>query len=139
MCIFLFLTTSKSKTWTKCLTVFYCQVFRFYFELIEPFLRLLVVDDYFNGFDVSVCHNKNDALILVFPKISASLSDKKRQLNGTDCVLATVFVFCYSSPKVDRQRIYNHFCSFSELKKSFHLRLFLKLGARLAIMPKELK
>ena len=119
--------------------MFYFKVFKFYFELIEPFLRLLVVDDKFNGFDVSVCHNKNDALILVFPKISASLSDKKRQLNGTDCVLATVFVFCYSSPKVGRQRIYNHFCSFSELKKSFHLRLFLKLGARLAIMPKELK
>ena len=139
VCIFLFLTTSKSKTWTKCLTVFYFQVFKFYFEFIESLLRLLVVDDKFNGFDVSVCHNKNDALIFVFPKISASLSDKKRQLNGTDCVLATVFVFCYSSPKVGRQRIYNHFCSFSELKKSFHLRLFLKLGARLAIMPKELK
>ena len=139
VCIFLFSTTSMSKTWTKCLTVFYFQVFKFYFEFIESLLRLLVVDDKFNGFDVSVCHNKNDALILVIPKISASLSDKKRQLNGTDCVLATVFVFCYSSPKVGRQRIYNHFCFFSELKKSFHLRLFLKLGARLAIMPKELK
>ena len=79
MCIFLFLTTSKSKTWTKCLTVFYFQVFKFYFEFLEPFLRLLVIDDKFNGFDVSVCHNKNDALILVFSKISASLSDKKRQ------------------------------------------------------------
>lgn len=78
MCIFLFLTTSKSKTWTKCLTVFYFQVFKFYFELIESLLRLLVVDDKFNGFDVSVSHNKNDALILVFPKISASLSDKKK-------------------------------------------------------------
>ena len=78
VCIFLFLTTSKSKTWTKCLTVFYFQVFRFYFELIESLLRLLVVDDKFNGFDVSVSHNKNDALILFFPKISASLSDKKK-------------------------------------------------------------
>ena len=87
----------------------------------------------FNGFDVSVCHNKNDALILVFPKISASLSDKKRHLNGLYCVS------CYSVPKTGRQRIYNHFCSFSELKKSFHLRLFLKSGARLGIMPKELK
>ena len=82
--------------------MFYFQVFKFYFELIESLLCLLVVDDKFNGFDVSVCHNKNDALILVFPKISASLSDKKRQLNGTDCVLATVLVFCYSSPKVGR-------------------------------------
>ena len=81
----------------------------------------------------SVCHNKNDALILVFPKISASLSDKKRHLNGLYCVS------CYSVPKTGRQRIYNHFCSFSELKKSFHLRLFLKSGARLGIMPKELK
>ena len=142
MCIFLFSTTSKSKTWTKCLTVFsafYYQGFKSNFEFLELLLRLLVIDDKFNGFNVSVCHNKNDALILVFPKISASLSDKKRQLNGTDCVLATVFVFCYSSPKVGRQRIYNHFCSFSELKKSFHLRLFLKSGARLGIMPKELK
>ena len=78
VCIFLFLTTSKSKTWTKCLTVFYFQVFKFYFELIESLLCLLVVDDKFNGFDVSVCHNKNDALILFFPKISASLSDKKK-------------------------------------------------------------
>ena len=69
-----------SKTWTKCLTVFYFQVFKFYFEFIESLLRLLVVDDKFNGFDVSVCHNKNDALILVFPKISASLSDKKDSL-----------------------------------------------------------
>ena len=48
------------------------------FEYLESLLRLLVVDDKFNGFDVSVCHNKNDALILVFPKISASLSDKKK-------------------------------------------------------------
>ena len=60
--------------------MFYFQVFKFYFEFIESLLRLLVVDDKFNGFNVSVCHNKNDALILVFPKISASLSDKKRQM-----------------------------------------------------------
>ena len=133
MCIFLFLTTSKSKTWTKCLTVFYFKVFKFYLELIESLLCLLVVDDKFNGFDVSVCHNKNDALILVIPKISASLSDKKRHLNGLYCVS------CYSVPKTGRQRIYNHFCSFSELKKSLHRHLFLKSGARLAIMPKELK
>lgn len=78
VCIFLFLTTSKSKTWTECLTVFYFQVFKFYFELIESLLRMLVIDDKFNGFDVSVCHNKNDALILVFPKIGASLSDKTK-------------------------------------------------------------
>ena len=133
VCIFLFSTTSKSKTWTKCLTVFYFQVFKFYFELIESLLRLLVVDDKFNGFDVSVCHNKNDALILVIPKISASLSDKKRHLNGLYCVS------CYSVPKTGRQRIYNHFCSFYEWKKSLHRHQFLKSGARLAIMPKELK
>ena len=46
-----------SKTWTKCLTVFYFKVFKFYLELIESLLCLLVVDDKFNGFDVSVCHN----------------------------------------------------------------------------------
>ena len=113
--------------------MFYFKVFKFYFELIESLLCLLVVDDKFNGFNVSVCHNKNDALILVFPKISASLSDKKRHLNGLYCVS------CYSVPKTGRQRIYNHFCSFSELKKSLHRHLFLKSGARLAIMPKELK
>ena len=60
--------------------MFYFKVFKFYFELIESLLCLLVVDDKFNGFNVSVCHNKNDALILVFPKISASLSDKKDTL-----------------------------------------------------------
>lgn len=91
MCIFLFLTTSKSKTWTECLTVFYFQVFKFYFELIESLLRLLVVDDKFNGFDVSVCHNKNDALILVFPKISASLSDKTK----TECVFISFSSLAY--------------------------------------------
>lgn len=133
MCIFLFLTTSMSKTWTKCLTVFYFKVFKFYLELIESLLCLLVVDDKFNGFDVSVCHNKNDALILVIPKISASLSDKKRHLNGLYCVS------CYSVPKTGRQRIYNHPCSFYEWKKSLHRHQFLKSGARLAIMPKELK
>lgn len=129
----MFPTTSKSKTWTKCLTVFYFKVFKFYLELIESLLRLLVVDDKFNGFDVSVSHNKNDALILVFPKISASLSDKERHLNGLNCVS------CYYVPKTGRQRIYNHFCSFSELKKSLHRHLFLKSSARLGIMPKELK
>lgn len=91
VCIFLFSTTSKSKTWTKCLTVFYFQVFKFYFELIESLLRLLVVDDKFNGFDVSVCHNKNDALILVFPKISASLSDKTK----TECVFISFSSLAY--------------------------------------------
>ena len=91
MCIFLFLTTSKSQTWTECLTVFYFQVFKFYFELIESLLRLLVVDDKFNGFDVSVCHNKNDALILVFPKISASLSDKTK----TECVFISFSSLAY--------------------------------------------
>ena len=91
VCIFLFLTTSKSKTWTKCLTVFYFQVFKFYFEFIESLLRLLVVDDKFNGFDVSVCHNKNDALILVFPKISASLSDKTK----TECVFISFSSLAY--------------------------------------------
>ena len=91
MCIFLFLTTSKSKTWTKCLTVFYFQVFKFYFEFIESLLHLLVVDDKFNGFDVSVCHNKNDALILVFPKISASLSDKTK----TECVFISFSSLAY--------------------------------------------
>ena len=133
MYLFVFAQRRMFKTWTKCLTVFYFKVFKFYLELIESLLCLLVVDDKFNGFDVSVCHKKNDALILVFPKISASLSDKKRHLNGLYCVS------CYSVPKTGRQRIYNHFCSFSELKKSFHLRLFLKSGARLGIMPKELK
>ena len=71
--------------------MFYCQVFRFYFELIESLLRLLVVDDKFNGFDVSVCHNKNDALILVFPKISASLSDKTK----TECVFISFSSLAY--------------------------------------------
>lgn len=80
VCIFLFLTTSKSKTWTKCLTVFYFKVFKFYFELIESLLCLLVVDDKFNGFDVSVCHNKNDALILVFPKLAHRYPIKKDTL-----------------------------------------------------------
>ena len=91
VCIFLFLTTSKSKTWTKCLTVFYFQVFKFYFEFIESLLCLLVVDDKFNGFNVSVCHNKNDALILVFPKISASLSDKTK----TECVFISFSSLAY--------------------------------------------
>ena len=91
MCIFLFSTTSKSKTLTKCLTVFYFKVFKFYFELIESLLCLLVVDDKFNGFDVSVCHNKNDALILVFPKISASLSDKTK----TECVFISFSSLAY--------------------------------------------
>ena len=91
VCIFLFLTTSKSKTWTKCLTVFYFKVFKFYFELIESLLCLLVVDDKFNGFNVSVCHNKNDALILVFPKISASLSDKTK----TECVFISFSSLAY--------------------------------------------
>ena len=91
VCIFLFSTTSKSKTWTKCLTVFYFQVFKFYFELIESLLRLLVVDDKFNGFDISVCHNKNDALIVVFPKISASLSDKTK----TECVFISFSSLAY--------------------------------------------
>ena len=80
MCIFLFLTTSKSKTWTKCLTVFYLKVFKFYFELIESLVCLLVVDDKFTGFDVSVCHNKNDALILVFPKLAHRYPIKKDTL-----------------------------------------------------------
>ena len=97
VCIFLFLTTSKSKTWTKCLTVFYFQVFKFYFEFIESLLCLLVVDDKFNGFNVSVCHNKNDALILVFPKISASLSDKKDTLT----VLIAFLVIMYPKRAVN--------------------------------------
>ena len=91
VCIFLFSTTSKSKTWTKCLTVFYFKVFKFYLEFIESLLCLLVVDDKFNGFNVSVCHNKNDALILVFPKISASLSDKTK----TECVFISFSSLAY--------------------------------------------
>ena len=91
VCIFLFLTTSKSKTWTKCLTVFYFKVFKFYLEFIESLLCLLVVDDKFNGFNVSVCHNKNDALILVFPKISASLSEKTK----TECVFISFSSLAY--------------------------------------------
>ena len=50
-----------------------------YFEYLEFLLRLLVVDDKFNGFDVSVCHNKNDALILVFPKLAHRYPIKQRQ------------------------------------------------------------
>ena len=71
--------------------MFYFKVFKFYFELIESLLRLLVVDDKFNGFDVSVCHNKNDALILVFPKISASLSDN----TTTACVFISFSSLAY--------------------------------------------
>ena len=100
MCIFLFSTKSKSKTWTKCLTVFsafYYQGFKSYFEYLKFLLLLLVVDDKFNGFDVSVCHNKNDALILVFPKISASLSDKKDTLT----VLIAFLVIMYPKRAVN--------------------------------------
>ena len=60
--------------------MFYFKVFKFYFEFIESLLRLLVVDDKFNGFDVSVCHNKNDALILVFPKLAHRYPIKKDTL-----------------------------------------------------------
>ena len=47
------------------------------FEYLEFLLRMLVIDDKFNGFDVSVCHNKNDALILVFPKLAHRYPIKK--------------------------------------------------------------
>ena len=151
-----------SKTWTKCLTVcsaFYYQGFKSYFEFLEFLLRLLVVDDKFNGFDVSVCHNKNDALILVFPKISASLSDKKRHLNGLNCVSCYYVpktgrqrnlnrrrilcrfssASCYYTPITGRQRSYNGNRLSSALELILPRHRFLKSGARLGIMPKELK
>ena len=61
------------------------------FEYIEFLLRMLVIDAKFNGCNVADCHNKNDALLLVFPKISASLSDKTK----TECVFISFSSLAY--------------------------------------------
>ena len=68
-----------------------------------------------------------------FPKISASLSDKKRHLNSLYCVS------CYYTPITGRQRSYNGNRLSSALELILPRDRFLKSGARLGIMPKELK
>ena len=57
----------------------------------------------------------------------------KRRLNGFCCVS------CCSAPKVGRQRTYNHSCFSFALAYGLPQHRFLKSGARLGIMPKELK
>ena len=78
-------------------SAFYYQGFKSYFEYLEFLLRMLVIDDKFNGFDVSVCHNKNDALILVFPKLAHRYPIKKDTLT----VLIAFLVIMYPKRAVN--------------------------------------